>query len=70
MTKSEAPGFLKGLAGPLLEPYYLVFGDAMVCPDCGERWKGYYAQHLNYCQFCGVELVAETDHSRTTTEDN
>jgi len=53
---SEPPGVAKGLARVLLEPYYIVKGPALVCPDCGSRWRGYYAQHMKFCHFCGVEL--------------
>jgi hypothetical protein len=66
MSEANPPSFFKGLAGPLLEPYYLVFGETVRCPDCGETWRGYYCQHMNYCHFCGVELAAD---SRQTGND-
>jgi len=64
MSEANPPSFFKGLAAPLLEPYYLVFGETVRCPDCGETWRGYYCQHMNYCHFCGVELTAEKRPSR------
>jgi len=56
-TKGKPPGAAKGLAGVLLEPYYLIFGPAVRCPNCGELWRGYYCQHMQFCHFCGVELI-------------
>jgi len=53
----EPPGVPKSFLGPLLEPYYIIFGPTMRCPNCGSSWRGYYSQHMEYCHFCGVELV-------------
>lgn len=51
------PGMAKGLVGVVLEPYYLLFGSTIRCPNCGSTWRGYYSQHMNFCHFCGVELI-------------
>ena len=56
-SKEKPPGAAKGIAGVLLEPYYLIFGPAVQCPDCDVSWRGYYSQHMEYCHFCGEELV-------------
>jgi len=55
--RGRPPGASKGLVGVLLEPYYLVFGPTIRCPQCGSTWRGYYSQHMKYCHFCGIEVV-------------
>jgi len=56
-TDTETPGMTAGLAGIVLEPYYFIFGPTIKCPKCGSHWRGYYSQYMNYCHFCGVEVV-------------
>jgi uncharacterized protein (DUF983 family) len=59
MSNNDTPGMIEGLFGPILEPYYMLFKPGKTCPECGDRWKGYYVQYMNYCHFCGVELIEE-----------
>jgi len=55
--EGDPPGLTAGVFGIVLEPYYVLFGPTQRCPDCGSTWRGYYCQEMEFCHFCGVELI-------------
>lgn len=55
MTPNK-PTFIDGILGPIREPYYLFLKKGKMCVECQTSWRGYYANNMNYCHFCGNEL--------------